>query len=233
MSSHQHDDARYNLYAGIHKAVRALLAEALVTLGQTDWQDPVDRLAATSELRELLGFLRAHLRHENEFIHPAMEARTSGSAARIAHEHVEHGQAIDALDAMIREVERQTGPDRTRAGEALYRQFAVFAGENLLHMHIEETAHNAVLWAAYADSEIEQIERNLVAALPPDEAMQSLGGILRYSSPAERATLLIDVCAHAPAPVFEGMLTMLRPQLSERDRAKLDAALAMPLHQAA
>jgi hypothetical protein len=44
--------------------------------------------------------------------------------------------------------------------------------------------------------------------------------------PAERAAMLTQVRASAPAPVFAGMLAALEPHLRAVDRRKLDAALA-------
>ena len=31
---------------------------------------------------------------------------------------------------------------------------ALFIADNFQHMHVEETAHNAVLWARYTDAEL-------------------------------------------------------------------------------
>src|SRR5689334_407972 len=88
---------RLDLYVGIHKGLRAFMAETLVRVGRLDVADPADRQQALDQLEQLLGFCADHLRHENAFIHTAIEARHPAGSAKVAEEHVEHAEAIAAL----------------------------------------------------------------------------------------------------------------------------------------
>lgn len=233
-SEPRHDPAqRHNLYAEIHKGMRVMLTQALAICGRADWLDALDSAHALAELRGMAAFCAAHIEHENAFIHPALEARQPQSAVRIAAEHVEHEHAIDDLLRRADLVERSSGAARVVAGEALYRALALFVADNLLHMHVEETDHNAVLWAYYSDDELFSIHHTLVASLSPHESQQSLYWMLPNISHAERVAMLGGMRANAPAPVYEGTLTMLRPQLTAKDWAKLEAALAAPAQLAA
>src|SRR6476620_8086349 len=81
---------RVDMYAGIHKALRALMADTLLALGRMDSADDLELAQATQRVVELLDFCRSHLAHENEFVHTAIEARAAGASAAIAHEHEEH-----------------------------------------------------------------------------------------------------------------------------------------------
>jgi hypothetical protein len=47
-------------------------------------------------------------------------------------------------------------------------------------------------------------------------------------NPAERAGMLADMRAQAPAPAFAAALDLVRPHLSEREWAKLAASLGLP-----
>ena len=105
-------------------------------------------------MRDLLELCRNHLESENSFVHPAMEARRPGSTLRIGAEHVEHCAAIATLQRQVEGLARAPAAMRDRAAAELYRSLARFAGENFLHMHEEEVAHNPVLWAAYTDAEL-------------------------------------------------------------------------------
>ena len=73
---------RRDLYAAIHKALRSFMSETLVRIGHIDVSDVADRDAALTQLDELLDLCADHLRHENEFVHPAMEARAPGAKRR-------------------------------------------------------------------------------------------------------------------------------------------------------
>ena len=88
---------RMDMYAFIHKALRAYMSDTLVALGRVDVNDEPELGQICDRVRQLLDFCRAHLRHENDFIHPAMERHLPGSAAAVAQEHVGHVQAIATL----------------------------------------------------------------------------------------------------------------------------------------
>ena len=225
---------RYNMYGFIHKALRAFMGDTLLRLGRMDVADARDVDATLRQARELLGFCRVHLDDENRFVHPALEACEPGSAARITGEHVHHEEDIALLLEQIDTLEhlRVDGAASEAAGN-LYRWFALFVGENLLHMDYEEREHNAVLWAHYSDAELLAIEGALVASLPPQASALALRWMLPSVNHAERVQLLGGIRANAPEEAFGGVLALARSQLDEHDWRKLSAALALPAAQAA
>jgi len=216
---------RHDLYARVHKGLRVFMGDTLAAVGRMDPADADDAAAALGQLRLLLELCQSHLEHENRFLHTAMEARRPGSAARTDEDHVGHEEAIDELTAEIGAVERATGAARTAAAHRLYLRLATFVAENLAHMHVEETANNAVLWACYTDDELLAIEHALVAAIPP----QKMGAFLRWMLPsmshAERVAMLSGMRQGAPAEAFAGVLGLTRAYVPARDWAKLAAAL--------
>jgi hypothetical protein len=218
---------RVDLYAGIHKALRALMADTLLNLGRADAEDALELAEATQRVLQLLDFCRSHLRHENEFVHHAMEARAAGSSSRIAHEHDQHEEEIAALAAQATALLNGEPAARAAGTLALYRGLSLFIAHNFEHMHVEETAHNAVLWARYTDAELMAIHDALVASIPPEEMMFTLRWLVPFMNPAERAAMMADMRAHAPAPAFSAALEVVRPHLSEREWAKLAASLGL------
>jgi hypothetical protein len=217
---------RVDMYAGIHKGLRAFMGEVLATVGRMDAYDPAEVGAVVAEVRVLLEALRRHLHHENQFLHPAMEARRPGSACATADDHVHHVEAIERLEADLLAVERSAGAGRAAAALGLYRRLALFVAENYEHMQVEETENNAVLWAAYTDEELLEIEHALVASIPPQWLAIYLRWMVPAMAPAERAAFLTGIQLGAPAEVFEQVLAMVKPHLGDRDWAKLMAALA-------
>jgi hypothetical protein len=219
---------RVDMYAGIHKALRALMADTLLAMGRMDTDDDLERANTCHRLLELLEFCQGHLQHENQFLHTALEARAPGSSAVIGHEHDEHLQEILRLSGLVQSLMNCT--ERARAAEALglYRELALFIAHNFEHMHVEETAHNAVLWARYTDAELLQIHAELVASIPPPEMMYTLRWLVPFMNPAERVGLLSDIQAHAPAPAFQGILDTVRPHLTPIEWQKLCKSLRLP-----
>ncbi len=55
------DTPRRDLYASIHKALRAAMTDALLTLGRCDTPDPVEVSSMADTLRELLHFCEQHV----------------------------------------------------------------------------------------------------------------------------------------------------------------------------
>lgn len=205
---------RYDIYVLIHKALRAYMVDTLLAVGQLDVDDEAALAQAAQRVTELLAFCRSHLMHENHFIHPAMERHAAGSSQVIAADHVDHERAIDALGAVVQALACCPPSARGRVARALYQQLALFVAHNFEHMHQEETAHNAVLWAHHRDEEIAAIERAIHASLEPDEAMLCMRWMLPNLAPAERALVLTDLRAQAPAPVFQAVVEQVRPLLS-------------------
>jgi hemerythrin-like domain-containing protein len=213
---------RHDIYAFIHKGLRAFMAHTLVRVGRLDPHDADDVAEARQELRALLDICEGHLDHENRFVHRAIESRSPGASAAIADEHQDHQEDIAALRALLERV-----PGSTEGAYALYHALATFVAHNLEHMEKEETAHNAVLWACYSDEEILAIEHELVASIAPQEMQLALRWMLPHMNPAERAAMLGGMRQGAPAAVFEGALGLVRPLLGGRDWRKLSAALAL------
>ncbi len=215
---------RLDLYAGIHKAMRAFMAETLVRVGRIDVADAADRDEALAQLEQLLGFCADHLRHENTFLHTAIEARQPAGSAKIAEEHVEHAESIAALREEAAAL--RAAPDRAAAALALrlYRHLALVVAENLQHMHGEETAHNALLWQHYGDGELAELHDRLLASLSPAEKELAARWMLPASTPAERAAMIAGMKAEVPPEALLGLLAMLRPHLDAAGWAKLAAA---------
>lgn len=216
---------RLDIYAPIHKAIRAEMCQTLVALGRMDADDAADLSATLDRLEQLLTLCSNHLAHENDFVHPAIEARQPGGAQRIAGEHREHQQTLAALSSASAQLRRQ--PDGAGALR-LYRQVALFMADIFFHMHEEESQHNALLWAHHSDAQIAAIEQRLQQSIPPAELAHTLGLLATALSPAERAQLFGQIQRDAPPAALQGLLDSVRPRLDDRSWAKLARALGLP-----
>lgn len=216
---------RFDLYQPIHKGLRSFLGATLVRLGAIDLADAGDVAAALAQADSLLELMTAHLEHENDFLHPAIESRRPGATSRIAGEHVEHRDSIEALKAEVAALRREPLADRALR---LYRHFALFVAENLEHMHFEETVHNEALWATYGDAELLQIHEALMATVSPQELAQVARWMIPALDPATRAGLLGGLQAAMPPENFRALLDLVRPVLDEGGWVKLARALGLP-----
>ncbi len=218
---------RLDMYAGIHKALRALMADTLLALGRMDCDDDLELAQTTQQVLALLDACASHLQHENEFIHTALEARAPGASAVIAHEHDDHLAHIGRIARTTTALMGTAVGDRAGAALSLYRELSLFIAENFHHMHVEETAHNAVLWARYTDAELEAIHDALVASIPPEEMMRTVRWLVPFMNPAERTALLSDMRAKAPVQAFAAVLDTARAHLTQNEWAKLARSLGL------
>lgn len=207
-------ESRLDIYTGIHKAQRAMMANALLALGRADYADDAAFKRTLQMIQDLLEFSASHLLYENKWIHPAIEACAPGSSMSVGQEHAEHDQKITDMSIVVRLI-RDTGPDgRALVARELYRELALFIGANFQHMHIEETVHNAVLWAHYSDAELAELQERLVADIPPREKLFHARWMIPFMNPAERAAQMTKIRQTAPAAAFLAVLQTVKPHLS-------------------
>jgi hypothetical protein len=219
---------RFNLYAGIHKALRAFMADTLLAVGRTDPADEAELGRTVAQVSELMALCANHVAHENGFVHPALDARCPGTSGPVAQEHVGHLHHIAHLRDAAQALPACVGPEREAGLHALYLALALFVADNLQHMHTEETVHNAALWAVYSDAELIAVHDALVASVPPEEMMLVMRWMLPNLNAPERLEVMQGMRAGAPAPVFQGMLDATLATLNAGNAAKLARGLGLP-----
>ena len=109
--NHSPENPRVDIYAGIHKALRAMLTETLLALGRLDMDDADEISAVSARIDAMLDFCASHVRHEHDFVHVAIEARATGASATITHDHEEHMARIAQLKVQL------AGLAKTAAGQ--------------------------------------------------------------------------------------------------------------------
>lgn len=218
MAIHNPDETRHNFYHAIHKALRLGHCRMLAALGSHDHRDERQTARLMAELRALLVLAASHLEGENREIHAALEERVPGASAHAADDHEGHERSFVELEALIRAVDDAAPMARARACHALYRRYAVFAAEDIAHMHEEETELLAALHQAFTDDELHAIEGRIVSAIPPHK----MAGYMALMAPAlnhcERVELLAKLRQSLPDTAFEGLLAgTIRPALAPAD----------------
>lgn len=197
---------RFDLYAPIHKALRLFMTDTLRRLGRLDLDDAQDLAAGLAQLDALLDAARSHLQHENDVIHPAIEAHRPGGSDRIAADHREHLDTIATLRAQADALRAAPG---AAAAHRLYRQLAAFVAENFEHMDVEESRHNQALWAACSDAELQALEGRILATIAPPEMDLWLRWLIPALNPGERAQLVAGLPPEAQAPVLDAARALL------------------------
>jgi hypothetical protein len=217
---------RFDMYMAVHKGLRAFMAETLTTIGRTDASDDLEVAQGVTQVRSLIEVCREHLFVENQFIHAAMEARRRGSSCITANEHIQQEEILERLEAKLLAVERASGADREPGLLELYRTLALFVAENFQHMHVEERENNETLWAFYTDAELHSIHRELLQSIEPEKMQANLRWMVPFVTHHERIAILKGMQQATPAPVFQGLLSVIRPYISNKDWRKLGGVVS-------
>jgi len=218
---------RHDLYVSIHKALRHFMLDTLMRVGSLEVRDEAEMDEVLGQLDALLVQCREHIAHENGFIHPVLDACRAGASSRIAEEHEEHHEHIDALRHDARELRAESVERRPALALRLYRHLALFVADNFRHMHHEETVHNAMLWSHYSDAQLEALHGQLLASLPPQEVFLVSRWMIPAMTPRERVGMLGGVRANAPEGVFTALVDHVRPHLDERAWSRLGPDLGL------
>lgn len=212
---------RLDLYAPIHKALRAWMFDTVLRVGRTDGVDAAVLQQTLSRVESLLLICEAHIHHEQVFLHPLLEQARHHAAREADQAHLDHAREIARLRDRVWQV-REAGADmRGGALMTLYRELALFTAENLTHMHWEETVHNETLWASYPDAQLMQTHDALVQSIGAQEMAETLRHMLPALSPCERIGMLSDMRAKMPPGAFEGVLALAHEVLPVHDAAAL------------
>jgi hypothetical protein len=225
--------SRVDLYTPIHKALRAFMSDTLLHVGSMDTREMASCQNTLDQVLSLLQLLSSHLAHENNFMHPAIEARQPGAARQTTHDHVEHLAALADLSEEAQALRSRLPHQPAEAAEAaqaalrLYRHLSVFVAHNFEHMQIEETHNNPALWAAYNDTELRAIHTRLLASIEPAEMALCMRWFAVALNGQELEEMFKGMQASAPAPAFEAQLDIARSHLSASRWSKLVKALGL------
>jgi len=181
---------RFDLYTHAHKALHALLFDALANVGRTDFEQGLGVPAAAAAVRRAVRLAARHTRHEDREIHPILHRLAPAVAADLEATH-------DRLDGLDRGIESllarlgSAGPtERGSVGRKLHETLGHLVGEHLLHMNVEETRVSRILWAHLSDEELVRLQDRILASVDPAERSEWIEWLLLAGNPAERASLL-------------------------------------------
>lgn len=220
---------RFDMYGPIHKALRSFMCDTLLRAGRLDVNDAAELDATLSQVDALLAFCLDHVERENAFVHTAIEARQPAGAKRTADDHVEHIETIATLREETAALRRAKPQAQPMLAHRLYHHLALFVAENLQHMHIEETANNAALWALYSDAELLEIHARLLAGIPPAKELLVARWMIPALCPMERAAIVGHSKRLMPPEAFLGFLAHVQPHMDAPGWSKLTAAVGVPV----
>lgn len=213
---------RFDLYKSVHKGLRSALFRTVELLARSDPDRPAERLAALGLVDDVLAISTWHADAEDAHIHAALAAKGAGIVTPFDAEHDEHRREIESLAA---EAEALRGAPDAAGWHDFHLRFAHFAAHSVLHMEAEERRLNPVLWHVFDDSELQAIQKAILAALGP-RMLAFLRVMFPAMSQPERVRLLEGPGRHAPPPTAAAIRRTARATLDAVDLARLGALVS-------
>lgn len=174
-----------------HKYVSFALSELERLIAKTDFTDDAALDHIQNEWQRLREMLEGHAYHEEQNFHVLLEKKgsTIHHEAHKDHEHLEETLKTlqHLLDAM------KANPDRIEAGYQFYLIYRKFVGDNLLHLHEEETKLLPELQKLCTDEELRALEHPTYKLMTVEEILEMVQVLFPHMNFSDKCAFLTDI----------------------------------------
>lgn len=194
-----------------HKYVSAALNHLERLIAKTDFRKNAEIEEAKAEWVDLSGMLQGHAEYEEEKLHSLLEKKGS-TVHLLAHDqHEEMDAAFPEIDSLFSAAISEEDQDRKiEIGYQLYLTFRKFVGNNLLHLHEEETKILPELQRLYSDEELRLVEDSTYQILTPQEMIDMLRVLFPHMNALDKEAFLKDIEISQPHKFKEILPTVVQ-----------------------
>lgn len=184
---------RYKFYRE-HKYVSHRLNKLERLIAKTDFSVSQEVHHVQDEFDSLKLMLEGHAQYENDCLHVLLTNKQSLIPAHIITEHQNLDKEFDFLQDKINKIkESTTQEEKIEAGYQLYIWYRKFVGENLIHLHEEETLILPELQRLYTDDELRATEFNNYKHMSAEELINMLEELFPEMNSSDRQVFLDDI----------------------------------------
>lgn len=184
-----------------HKYVSFALSELERLIAKTNFTDDsaLDRIQ--SEWQRLKEMLEGHAYHEEHHFHPLLEKKGSTIHQDAHNDHEHQEEALQKLQNLLDAVKK--AHDRVEAGYQFYLAYRKFVGDNLLHLHEEETTILPELQRLCSDEELRAIEHPIYAQMNAEEMVEMVQVLFPHMNLSDKCAFLTDIKLAEPHKFLE------------------------------
>jgi hypothetical protein len=177
-----------------HKYVSAALNDLERLIAKTDFRKNAEIEEIKGKWADLCGMLQGHARYEEEKLHALLEKKGSTVHLPAQDQHEEMDAAFPQIDSLFHEVLSEDDQDKkVEMGYQLYLAFRKFVGNNLLHLHEEETKILPELQRLYSDEELRLVEDSTYQIMTPQEMIDMLQVLFPHMNALDKEAFLKDI----------------------------------------
>ena len=180
---------KINFYTEIHKALRRLLYNLAIEVGNYDFHANEGYRQIHQKVLYVTNLLRLHANHEERYLQSFIEQEISPAAHTIQEEHQHQEEELTRLENMSNMLLSLHGKNAIEPGLSFYRAFNKFISDYLAHMEEEERIME-LLQALCTEEALFNTLAPLIQNMPKNEAIESIAYLIPAISPIERLNIL-------------------------------------------
>lgn len=209
---------RYKFYRE-HKYVSAACNDLERLVAKTDFRVRSEVETVKHEFDALVEMMKFHAEYEDTVLHELLRKKSSTVYKDIESDHHELDQTIAKLEGVLKKVMTASSQDeQVEFGYQFYLWFRKFVGDNLLHLHQEETIILPELQRLYSDEELSKVEFGSYQVMTAEDLVQMMEVLFPHMNPSDHEVFLTDIKACDPvkfAIAWQGIQGKIAPD--ERD----------------
>jgi hypothetical protein len=208
----QHELGRYQFYRE-HKYVSFVLNELEREIAKTDFRDLIQVKKIEKSFHEMEELMRGHAHYEDTQLHPLLQKRGSAIFQTAQEDHAHHDQLFANLQKLLDQIQATSDEQlQVHLGYQFYLRYRRFVGENLHHLHEEETQILPELQRLYTDAELREVEAETYKQMPVEDLVEMMQVLFPHFNPSDREAFLKDIQKAVPEK-FQLVWDKIKPLL--------------------
>lgn len=188
-----HNLIRYKFYRE-HKYLSFVLNDLERLIAKTNFQIQQEVAQVAEQFKAAVELLNGHAEYEDNCLHVLLKQKNSQ-----VYEHIEEDHGL--LDATLKNLQLlldnvnacSSTSEKIEAGYQFYIAYRKFVGENLIHLHEEETILLPELQRLYSDKELKEVEAKTYAVMSPNDLIDMLQILFPHMNVADKQAFLSDI----------------------------------------
>lgn len=184
---------RYKFYRE-HKYLSFVLNDLERLIAKTNFQISQEVEKVTEQFKAAVELLKGHAEYEDNCLHVLLKQKNSKVYEHIEKDHGVLDETLNNLQLLLDKVNFSVSTaEKIEAGYQFYIAYRNFVGENLIHLHEEETVILPELQRLYSDKELKAVEAKTYAILTPEELIDMLQVLFPHMNADDKNTFLTDI----------------------------------------
>lgn len=211
---------RYKFYRE-HKYISHRCNELERLIATSDFRNKEEFDVVAEEFAELTGLLERHAEYENDSLHSLLKVKNSPVGQQVEKNHAELENQIIFLSKLLDKISTSSSDeDKIEAGYQFYLHFRKFNGDNLIHLHEEETIILPELQKLYSDAELKKVEAAIYVTMSAEELVEMLEELFPHMNPDDWKAFLSDIKDAVPEKFME-IWPLIKFQMDEKQQTDM------------